>query len=130
MYRLYSDMTMIKDQSELSKINPVTGAVIFMTKCVDIGNLTEKNVKEFWERSRIYNLMTDTRPVPYVEDGQTKTRAITLEELETHIGLATNVPTRSRESWLKKMTACMVKNAEYAYGLAKRDLEAKKTTAA
>jgi len=68
------------------EMNPVTPALIWSTTSIGIGEITDKNHEEFFERldmhQKVYGsiLRTDSGPFP-----------ITIDMVRDHIGLKTNV---------------------------------------
>jgi len=64
-----------------------TQTIIFGSMVVDIGKITEDNYIEWWQR---YNIWGTTRGVDPID----------LELVKAHIGLHTNVITRTTHSWM------------------------------
>jgi hypothetical protein len=85
------------DDSE--KWHPVTEAMVWRLMAIDIGEITEKNVSEVWFRVRMYELLSGTYAIAWNEPATTV--QLTREDVENHIGLSTNVSTKSRGAWLK-----------------------------
>jgi hypothetical protein len=79
-------------------MNAVTHAIIFATMAVDLGDLTETTLPEFWSRLKTYEqvrgtlLQSQSGPVP-----------ITLNDLRAHIGLHTNVFRVTTTKWVKRI---------------------------
>ena len=68
-----------------------TDAVIFRTMAVGIGEITAENAVEFWTRSMIFSLLTESPRLSY-------------ELILEHVGLRTNVfPKESDTKWPKRI---------------------------
>ena len=74
----------------------ITDAIIWMTIAVDLGEITEKNWKEFAERAAIVQALGG----PYLMDGI----YVTDEMIRRRIGLTTNVANASWSEWIKRWT--------------------------
>lgn len=86
------------DPANKSKWHPVTDALIWKTMSVDLGSITEKNIDEWEYRLKVLRLMDG----PEFEHHGKKV-CLTREDLEMHIGLVTNVTTKSRKQWLARI---------------------------
>lgn len=72
----------------------VTSKIIWRALAIDIGEITKKNVSEFLFRSMLYDL--------YFSNNK-KESHLTKQEVEDHVGLKTNVTTKSRASFVSKL---------------------------
>ena len=82
---------------ERQRMHPVTNAVIWNTMFVDIGAITEQNVDEFWYRTRLLQLISGAEL-----RGTDGTEAfLTRQDIRDHVGLRTNVITKTRMQWIK-----------------------------
>jgi hypothetical protein len=79
----------------LTRVNPVTDALIWLTMGVDIGVISEETIDEFIIRMNMWEKLYAGSLV----DGDGKQRMPTREEVEAHIGLRTNVGTRPMAEW-------------------------------
>ncbi|HIL26424.1 MAG TPA: hypothetical protein EYG21_03385 [Nitrospinaceae bacterium] len=87
-----------EDQS----INPITEGLVFRTMTVSLGEITQKNANEFWERSFMASIGIGQKPISvFTEENGLSRRDYTLEEITKHIGLKTNVSNKSRASFMK-----------------------------
>ncbi len=87
--------------TEKARMNPITHSIIFATMAVDLGEITEKNALDFFERLDVIQreaggMLFDHR------DGKRVPYYITRDEVIAHIGLKTNVPNMKRSAWDKK----------------------------
>lgn len=91
------DLTEVLGRNKID--NETLQAIIFITMAVGLGEITEKNYKEFFERVKIVETVCGpVRSVGY----------LALEDIQKMVGLKTNVfPTTSR----KKFEANMSKSA-------------------
>ena len=82
--------------------NPVTNILIWATLDVQIGEITEKNYKEFWMRMVMADAVEGSgRYNEYIKEKEDWVpRSITIDEVYQHIGLSTNVfPKMSTTKW-------------------------------
>lgn len=82
-------------------------AIIWLTMAVDIGDITEKNWREFAYRLKVYQ---DLFGAYWTVNG--KPERVTAEHVKKMIGLSTNVTNRSRSLWGKRMMDCALREAE------------------
>src|SRR5574338_219821 len=86
------------DPRDSTKLNPITEALIWSSMSIDLGEITAKNVDEWMLRlalsDKLFGTMLhkDREPRPF-------TRA----EVEAHIGLRTNVSTKNRAYFTKRV---------------------------
>lgn len=94
------------------RLSNITNALIWMTLAVDIGEITEKTIDEFFVRLSIVERL---HGASFIEDG--KPHLISYAELQQHIGLRTNVGSGgTRYKWLKAKMDNMIRDAEtYLY---------------
>jgi hypothetical protein len=78
-------------------LRPLTELLIFTTISAGLGEITEKNVEEFYARMVVIHKLHD---IGIVEDGIE--RMITPEEVRNHIGLTTNVGNETRAQWVRR----------------------------
>ena len=79
------------------ELNPITNTLIWGCMNVDIGEITDKNWKDFYLRIHLSELwggsfLTNENGAYY----------ITKQDVFNHIGLSTNVGFKSRSKWLNK----------------------------
>lgn len=80
------EMRGVKAGDEL--LNPITSTLIWTTLAVDMGEITEKNAAEFYDRYVFANRVCGVTS----ED-------VTLDDVKRHIGLSTNVSTKTAKTW-------------------------------
>lgn len=83
--------------SDPDRLSPVADAIIWMTLAIDLGEITEKNLAEFWKRTAAYQtlgapMQTTDGPV-----------YLTREDIEDFIGLRTNVTNRPSAHFAKRL---------------------------
>lgn len=96
----------ITDQYGGEELNPLTHAIVFATLAVDIGQITAENVDEFYARIHMLEAIDGPFYMESVSDGAGGTRwvkGISRDHLLAHIGLTTNVATRTRNQWSKSL---------------------------
>ena len=79
-------------------LNPITDVLIWCTLGVDIGEITNKNWKDFYLRVHLQEEWKGT----YLNDKKGKPRYITKQDVFNHIGLYTNVGYEKRSKWLNR----------------------------
>ena len=93
----YDEIT--TDPNNPKKWHPVTDRLIWKSLAVDLGEITEDNIEEWLFRLAFEQRMSDYADLEF-GDG---TRIwITREDLENHIGMTTNVTTKTRLNWVKR----------------------------
>ena len=116
-------------------MNPVTESLIWRTMCVDLGEITKKNIPEWLFRTRCYSQVFG-KPLRRVvqrcngcrneiKDGEQCCSAelpgvadhiedfdYSEEDLRAHIGLSTNVFDTTRASFLRKMSKMLAQQVE------------------
>ena len=85
---------------EHKQLNPVTDALIWACMAVDMQQITAKNAEEFYTRYLMFNRAC------VVEGG------LTLEDVKAHIGMWTNVTTRTKAQFHKRVAEIMRDSAE------------------
>jgi len=76
-----------------------TQTIIFGTMVVDLGEITEKNYIEWWQR---YNMWCAIKGI----------KVIDLELVKAHIGLRTNVVTLATHTWMTKRVRQFMQDTE------------------
>jgi hypothetical protein len=105
----YKDICWIEDGAN-KRLNYITESIIWTTIIVDLGEITEKNLDEW--RWRLAFLSQFDQGLLIIEDS--KPRNPTKEELTAHIGLSTNVSTRTRREFIKRWVDVLSRNADRA----------------
>lgn len=85
------DLSKIINRDKSQEGWEVTQSVIFATMSVDLGEITEENVAEFYARYLIFNRAVGSEPY------------LTLDHIKWHVGLRVNVITKTRAAWLNKI---------------------------
>lgn len=103
------DVSQVKDHAKVTtspyvvndkkKWHPVTNALIWKSMDVDLGSITEKNVDEWWFRIRMLQLF-DGAEIGFNDDTEA---FLTKDDIKMHIGLHTNVVTKSRFAWMQRV---------------------------
>jgi hypothetical protein len=84
-------------------MNPVTESIIFGTMASDMGQITERNYKQFYKRLHKWELLA----------GLFLAEPITLEQVQQHIGLSTNVfSCKNERTFNDKLLRAALENAE------------------
>ena len=91
--------TLCTDPHDSKKWHPVTNCLIHKTMAVDLGDINERNVDEWWYRVRLLQLLDG--PDFEFNDGQKF--CLTYRDIKAHVGLRTNVTTKARTYWLKRL---------------------------
>ena len=81
------------------KWHPVTDTLIGMTMAVDLGKIAEENVDEWCFRVGLINRITGRANL----SGSLGEYTLTRKDIENHIGMHTNVTTRTRSAWLTRI---------------------------
>jgi hypothetical protein len=84
---------------EKKRWHPVTDTLIWKTMSIDLGEITEANLDEWWFRVRLLQLL-DGGPELH---GGIGSFYLTRQDIDDHIGLSTNVSDKSRAEWLKRV---------------------------
>lgn len=79
----------------------VSQDIIFATMSLDLGHISEKNLQEWAFRMNV------GKQIGY-------TFLFNFDDLKKHIGLSTNVCTKPRAKWLKRIMENIRSDAEYA----------------
>lgn len=91
--------TVCSHPTDSKKWHPVTSALIEKSMSVDLGDINDRNVDEWWYRLRLLQLL-DGAEIKF-EDGTEI--FLTYRDVKMHVGLRTNVSTKARTYWLKRM---------------------------
>lgn len=86
-----------RDEHGCNNISGVTHTIILRTMAVDLGEVTEKNIDEWLFRMRCLARV-------YGDDGWTN---IVREQLQNHIGLSTNVSSKTRKQFIARMSKAL-----------------------
>ncbi len=91
-------------KTSVCRLHPTTQTLIFATVSVGIGEITRKNVGEFFRRLNM--LETSDGAYRQVRKGnEIEPLLFTLEEVEDHIGLVVNVTNVPKGKWERKFFA-------------------------
>jgi len=82
--------------------NPLTKSLIFVTMSLDIGEITEKNYVEFFQRLRLYEDLFG-QIIRFGGDQWDGPERTSLDDVRRHIGLTTNVTTKPLKTWLNRI---------------------------
>jgi hypothetical protein len=89
-------------------MSDVTQFLIHQCVSVMLGKITEENIDEWIVRNFMYRRSCNQQTDLYDDNG--KDRCLTREDLVKHIGLSTNVSTRTRDEFIKDR---VIRNLEY-----------------
>ena len=101
---------------DMDQWHPVTHYLMFSTMAIGMGEITKQNAPEFFRRIAILQKI-DGPALTYRDhlDGTTKKIYITMEDIQNHIGLKTNVTLQSKTEFNKKMLERLERNALSSY---------------
>lgn len=85
------------------QVKPLTEAIIFRTMFVDMGQITEKNYREFYLRCKVVSEVTG-KPLIQIKRNKPVEVDFTLDDIRAHIGLSTNVSTKNGMSFWSRWT--------------------------
>lgn len=95
-------------------LRPATQALIFATMNTGLGDITEKNHREFFARLTTYEKLFGAYRREQTAPGVYAPRFFTLDEVRRHIGLNTNVfPAETRTKWQTRMVENFTREALY-----------------
>jgi hypothetical protein len=83
-------------------ISALTEALVFSTLIVELGEITEENVGEWYARLTLCKGLGKLTHRRLNEAGEAEDIMPTVEELIAHIGLKTNVSSVHRQRWLTR----------------------------
>jgi type I site-specific restriction endonuclease len=114
------DITKVKDYKDLyireereqdeCELHPMTERLIFLTMEVDLMEITEKNVDEWLIRLEMMK-----------KAGWAPRNEITRTDIERHVGLRTNVATKTRSQFRAKLIKHIEREAEDATRKARQE---------
>ena len=84
-------------EGEEQVMNAVTEMMIFLTMFIGVNEITKPNHREFYKRTRQFEIVTDTGLL--VNPETKESRMPTLEEVKWHIGLKTNATPHTKRKW-------------------------------
>jgi hypothetical protein len=93
-------------QTAVTRMHPTTFTLVFASISVGMGEITQKNVNEYYRRLSIYEKTNGALRNAHHADGTVVPFPYSRDEVEAHIGLNTNVSpmtTRSFNSRIRKM---------------------------
>ena len=100
------------DGVEDDYLSTVTEQLIWSTMIVDLPGITEANAAEVWERINMYEMCCG--PMRYNYDTETKKRTpvyFTKKDILNHVGLSTNVSSKTRKQFLTKLGVFAIEHA-------------------
>ena len=99
----HEELCFYTDEAGNECMNPITDTLLWCTMFVGMGEITKKNAPQFYARVRFMEVMQES-PFNYEGSGdERQPRPITLEDVENHIGLSTNVYDRDTNyRWVAK----------------------------
>jgi hypothetical protein len=83
-----------------------TETLIFATMAVDMGEITEKNYQQFYQRHRWFLRAAGINPRDYTDAGYSE------EVVKAHIGLKTNVFTTTEAAYKKRLLSILMDSVD------------------
>ena len=102
-----------KEEEGKYELNPVTNALIWSTMMVGIAKITDKTYKEFHQRLLEFQVVHGEGLLMSKIDGENYYRMPSIKEVESHIGLATNVSPMDRKKWGSYLKRMVEEKARY-----------------
>jgi hypothetical protein len=91
------------DPFDSTKWHPVTSGIVWLTMAIDMNGPTKENLDEFTRRAMIWQSIAGAS----LYDRDMGDLYLTRKDFELHIGLYTNVTTRSKAEFNKKVLALL-----------------------
>jgi len=91
---------MSEEGKPLYRLNPITESIIFACMPIDLGDITEDNYHEFYQRYAIWCAVKGLTPY------------FTLNDVRDHIGLKCNVANMTLHSWMTKRLKWFMETAQ------------------
>jgi hypothetical protein len=106
------DITKCKEMVELQSETewPITNAIIWYTIGVDLGEITEKNIGEFYARIKLWEAVQGATIKNYIGNSKTDDTYLSFEDVHKRIGLVSNVSDISRTKFINKVKRIMTEN--------------------
>lgn len=100
------DCTKVRDKQEVLEGEEwlKTNAIILATMAIDMGQITEKNTDEFYSRYKALEFVVGGT----LAEGVTVTRA----DISRRVGLSTNVATKTRAQYVKRVGEMVLRDVE------------------
>lgn len=130
----YQEVTTAQNDAGEDIWHPITEALIWHCMGIGMGEITNANVDEFYQRSRLYSSLFGN-PIQFYNEETEKyeTRPFTATEIHDHIGLSTNVAYESPTKWRNRLWKYELERYNYRRKLENERKEAElkksKTTA-
>jgi len=111
-----------KKDVEGRTMSAVTEVMIFLTLLVGINKITEKNVKEFYQRVKEFELATGNQGLIHEKRNDSldvvnvRDRMPTFAEVERHIGLRTNANMMTKKKWNSTLVRIIREHARDTMG--------------
>ena len=99
----FEEKCFIHNEDGTRRLSEVTNALVWSTIGVGIGEITEKNWREYAYRLDLYQTLFGPLLTQVDDDGKAKPRPLTPLEVRDHIGLHTNVSIETFHRWLRRM---------------------------
>lgn len=109
-----NELCWVENEGGYKSMNPITQTLIFKTMSVGMGEITQKNWREFYERIRFVQRLDGVRHQADQDDDWRI--VLTPTDVFQHIGLTTNVfPKERQAAWLKRMFVHEQREARWEY---------------
>jgi hypothetical protein len=114
----YEEICFSVDDDGEKYLSGITEALIFHTMAIGMGEITEQNVSEFYNRASLYAKFFGN-PIRYYDEQTEKyeTRRFTANEIKNHIGLSTNVSYESPTKWRNRIWKYEIERFNYERAL-------------
>ena len=111
------------EKTTLSRIRPQTDALIWGTMSIGIGEITQANYQEVYERYYVYERAFGARLSQFNEaTGEREDVFTSLETIKAHIGLSTNVfPKRTKTKFKNEIMRELFQQAAGAFIASEQD---------
>ena len=89
----------------------ITNALIWLTMGVDLGNITETNIGEFYARTKVWEFVSGPMTSKFnLETNNWDEYTLTFADIHKRIGLSTNVSNVPITAWLKRIDRVMAES--------------------
>jgi len=86
-----------------TKLNQVSSTILYMSMFVELGTITEKNFKEFYIRTELYQLLFGDVAIANESEYKIDRVRLTIQDIYNHIGFKVNIKSVGRTAYLAKL---------------------------
>lgn len=87
----------------------ITNSLIWLTLAVDMGQITDKNIGEFYARTKVWEALTGAM-ITRGTDKELEDYFLTFADIHKRIGLSTNVSNVTITNWFKRINRMLTEN--------------------